>query len=1053
VPSDSTPPPVLVDDLRARLQAAVGGRYEVLECLGSGGAGVVYRAIDREVGAEIAIKILRSLDAESLYRFKHEFRQIAGIAHRNLVKLYELTSDAGLWFLTMEYVPGADLLRAVRPAAAAAPPPAASSDGTATAPIPPLVRPAVDERKLRDCFGQLVAGLSALHEAGVLHLDIKPSNVRVSPEGRVVILDFGIAAPRDEVQATREIIGTLGYMAPERFEAGGAIPASDWYAAGCLLFECLVGYLPFAGPVDEVVADKRRHALPVASVPPELDDLARLASALSARDPAARPRPPFSQRRPGSESESPVDLGPAAEQAPSALAAPGGDVTIGRERHLETLMHALSTISAGRGMAVHLRGRSGAGKSTLLRLFTESASTYGAVVLAGKCYERESVPYEAVDSIVDALGRFLADLPAGDVAGLLPGGIEPLARVFPTLRRVPAIAAVVEDAPRVAEPNDLRRLAFARFRELVARIAQRRPLVLVIDDLQWGDADSLPLLDLLLERPEETPLLLILAYRSEDAGRSALLTALAGRGAGLGGAEVLTVDVGALDRAEATALAALLLRQGGGDPRLAAGIAAESQGLPYFIHELVRFAARAGAAPDAARHVSLDDLIRARIEALEPPSRLLLELACLAGRPTPLPVLIGAAELPAADALAACTALAAAHLVRWVRADASARNQDLVEPYHDRIGAVVAGGLADDRRRQHHAALAAQLERHCPDDVDALVVHCSGSGRRAAARGYAVRAADLAFEALAFDRAATLYQTALDLGPDAADLARLRVRTAEALDFAGRAEPAARAYLAAMAVVDETRAAALQRQAALQFLKAGHVDDGLRTLETVLTRAGLRLPRGPALPGLLWARVRLRLRGLGYRARSEREIRPIELERIDAARTAAIGLGLIDTFRGALFQTMSLRLALRAGDEPRIVRCLGAEAVYSAAAGDSGAARTRDIVERARGLAERLHDTVALAWLSATRALLAYQGGRFRESHDLCAEAIRLLRASPESSAWEASNVELWRTWSLFYTGRHDELVRLVRERMRIAIDRGDRYDQVLLQTGLPACA
>jgi serine/threonine protein kinase len=232
------------DELRARLERAVQARYDVLECLGSGGGGVVYRAFDRQVGAQVAIKILRSLDAEALYRFKHEFRQIARIAHPSLVKLYELTFDEGLWFLTMEYVPGTDVKTAVRGERLAAPAPPESDE---TAPLRVTTTSQVDERKLRAYLDQLVEGVRALHESGYLHLDIKPSNVRVTPEGRVAILDFGIAQPLGDVRAQREIIGTLRYMAPERFEPGGAVPASDWYSVGCLLFECLVGYLPFAG--------------------------------------------------------------------------------------------------------------------------------------------------------------------------------------------------------------------------------------------------------------------------------------------------------------------------------------------------------------------------------------------------------------------------------------------------------------------------------------------------------------------------------------------------------------------------------------------------------------------------------------------------------------------------------------------------------------------------------------------------------------------------------------------------------------------------------------
>ena len=198
--------------------------------LGRGASGVVYAAIDRETGGEVALKTFSERDPEALYRLKQEFRACAGVRHRNLVELYELQVDEHDCFFTMELVQGVDFVHHLR-------------GGLADGASPSLIRFLAGAE-------QLVQGVAALHAAGRLHRDVKPPNALVTTAGRVVLLDFGFTVGFGEralaVERSDGIAGSLAYMAPEILWGRLAGPASDWYSVGVVFYEALSGRLPFA---------------------------------------------------------------------------------------------------------------------------------------------------------------------------------------------------------------------------------------------------------------------------------------------------------------------------------------------------------------------------------------------------------------------------------------------------------------------------------------------------------------------------------------------------------------------------------------------------------------------------------------------------------------------------------------------------------------------------------------------------------------------------------------------------------------------------------------
>ncbi|MGZ3440131.1 MAG: ATP-binding protein, partial [Polyangia bacterium] len=620
-------------------------------------------------------------------------------------------------------------------------------------------------------------------------------------------------------------------------------------------------------------------------------------------------------------------------------------------------------------------------------------------------------------------------------AALLPAQTALLATAFPVLLRVEAVARAPKPSSEVRDPLQLRARVFAAVRELLGRLADRRPLVVAIDDLQWADADSLALLGEIMRPPDAPAMLLVAVTRKEHADGSLDLDALAHEL----GDDVRALPVEGLMPAEARELVGLLAA-GAGAPvsaETAASIGSEAAGHPLFIDEMVRHAVAHQRRPK----LRLDEALWARLSTLPEDERRIVALAATAGSPLWLETAARAAGVE--DFQRFGERVAALRAQRLVRTS-GAKRRDTIEPYHDRVRQAMSAHLGDDERRDLHDRLARALEWSGQFDPEAASAHWQGAGHSDKAARYAAIAAARASQALAFDRAAELYRRSLALRePDGAEGRSLRVKLAEALANAGRGPEAATAFLEAKRGAGETEASELQLRGADQFLRSGHIDEGLDAIKSVLDGLAVTVPRATptrALTSMLMTRARLRLRGLGFVERDASTIDARTLGRVDATWSVAFALGTVDTIRGADFQARNLILALNAGEPYRIARALMMEASYVATAGGPWQARAATLLEVGRTLSERIAHPHAIGLSRLAAGFSAFLTGRWREARKWFSEAESIFRERCIGVAWELDSVDLFSLWTRYYLGELAELSRLLPSRVQEAEARGDRY-------------
>jgi serine/threonine protein kinase len=982
-------------------------RFEILKPLGSGGFGAVYAAHDHETEKRVALKELTRVGPSSLVRFKQEFRALSDVHHPNLVSIKELIEQDGRWYIVMELIEGQDLTDFVRAQARA---------------------PCFDEERLRKAFLGVARGLSALHAYGLLHRDLKPSNVRVTHDGRAVLLDFGLATTlNSERQSTHgHCVGTIAYMAPEQLDGRRLGRPADWYAFGTCLYEALTGRLPYEGglPVQVAHDKQQREAAHPSSLVADLpEDLSALCVSLLQISAELRPSGPEVLRA--------LEDGPGLDHgssSPTWLPVLPERVFRGREVEIEHLERALAHTDEGALRIVLVEGESGVGKSEVVAEFLRQQQVRDphTLVLRGRCYENEHVSYKAFDCCIDELAPALKRL--GQAAdALLPPDAGLLVQLFPVLADVPAIARAASGT-HAADPTARRLQAFAALAALLRALAEEHPLILAIDDLQWADTESFRLLRAFVEDARKPPMLVLCTVRPRNELEPDVLAQLEAVRA-LQCVDVIPIT--GLPRPQAEALARALLGPSA-DPKWASIIALESRGHPLFLSELIHFSRSRDLS--ASGSLSLEAALRARIERLPRQACALLELVALAARPHRIELFAQALEAENLDE--SVSVLLAGKLLR-VR-----RDQEL-GCFHDRIRHVMVGLIASTRIPHLHMQLALALERDLDADPTEQATHWDLAEVPEQAVNAYERAGEQALRSLAFMQAERLYARALTLlGTQSGErYTQLTIGRADALGFAGRSAEAAALYQRAAELdASEEQRLKLRSKTAKHLMLSGDLAGGLLACQRMLNEIGMRLPRSDlgALLRALWDRLVLGVRGYELREHPARIPDPRGQLALDLLNDLMRALAILRTSAYLALSGQHVRRALLLSSPVHAAQAYANEGWLHTALGRH--ARGATFFERSRVLCARIKDPGSSALLAQQEGSALVASWDWVRGSERLAEAERLYQQHVAHDPWSLTVTRYLLGVAWFRLGEH----RLLAEKMDLWIGEArERLDRV----------
>ncbi len=778
-----------------------GGRYQLLNKLGAGGMGVVYRAYDRLMGRHVALKHVKlsqepADDSPIRIALAQEFQILASLRHPHVISVLDFGFDAGQApYFTM------DLLV-----------------------YPETILAAGQKLPLAgkvDLLVQVLQALAYVHRRGILHRDLKPGNILVS-DHQVRVLDFGLSM---QINPPGVLLGTPAYIAPELLQGDTASPASDLYAVGIIAYELFTGQHPF--DIDDIshlfsqVLNTKpslqmlQQSLESADQPPtmpsrlpelDLDDTVdALSKAKDATRPGSekvdsdedttvvhksdvsdetthpnasvaptRPRIPLDTSasgsvldaiEPGSEHPLVIVVSRLLEKRPEdryanaisviydlseAIGVPLPVETVatresflqaahfvGRESQLDQLKTALESAIGKHGSAWLIGGESGVGKSRLLSELRTHALVAGALVWRGQAISEAGGPYHAWR---EPLRRLILNTELSDADAAL------LKLVVPDIDNL--LGRPINAATEL-DPEQMR----SRLNALITSVFHRQtqPVVLILEDLHWAGSESLSVLQQICLAVQDLPLLILASYRDDE--KPGLPKELP---------EMQALKLERLKEQDIATLSESMLGDAGRRPEVLTLLRRETEGNVFFLVEVVRaLAEEAGQLEKIGvmtlpAHVfagGIERIVKRRLDRLPAEAYPLLDLGAVFGRQLDLAVL--QAATPGVD------------LETWVQLCSDAAVLDFQEGVwqftHDKLREGVLNALRPDVRPELHRQIAVAVEKVYPDQVVTLAYHWRMAGDVEQELKYVILAGELSDRVSLFQDSVTYFRRALKL--------------------------------------------------------------------------------------------------------------------------------------------------------------------------------------------------------------------------------------------------------------------------------------------------
>jgi serine/threonine protein kinase/predicted ATPase len=519
-------------------------RYQIVEELGKGGMGRVYKVNDTELKENVALKLLKKeigSDEKTIERFRNELKIARRVSHKHVCRMHDIGRADETYFITMEFVEGEDLRSLIR------------KEGNLT-----------DNRAI-SITKQVCEGLAEAHRLGVVHRDLKPQNIMIEKEGHAKIMDFGISHSLEAKGLTQTgmIIGTPNYMSPEQAAGEDTDQRSDIYSLGVILYEMVTGTVPFKGESALSIALKHKTEEP--TNPREFNDQISeqlIAAILKCMEKDRESRYQSAEELllelRNIEAGMPIVAALRKPQIPAFLVEGAKEleeirpVFVAREQELEKLSRFLEISLSKKGRVAFVTGEAGSGKTALIQEFAHRAQEEYSdlIVAAGKCNAHTGIgdPYLPFR---EALGMLSGEVEDRWAAGSLSK--DQATRLWNLLHLT--VQAIVETGPDLIDTfisgaelvsrakayssqrtnwvGKLEKLVerktllppdamlqqsnlFQQYSRVLLTAAREQPLLLVLDDLQWADAGSISLLFHLGQEVKGSKILLLGSYRPED---------------------------------------------------------------------------------------------------------------------------------------------------------------------------------------------------------------------------------------------------------------------------------------------------------------------------------------------------------------------------------------------------------------------------------------------------------------------------------------------------------------------------------------------------------